>query len=136
MKITICGSLLFFQEMVDAKSKLEKFSHTVSLPEQIEGTDYSNKSIEQGVRNIQKHNAIIKHYKRIINSDAILVWNKTKKGIKNYVGGNTFLEMGFAFVNNKSIYLLNPIPKGLNYEEEMRGMAPIVLNGKLDRIRD
>lgn len=38
----------------------------------------------------------------ICGSDAILVLNYDKKGIKNYIGGNTLMEMGFAHVHDKA----------------------------------
>jgi len=135
MKITICGSLQFFEEMLKIKYKLESLSHHVKIPKKIDGTNYTNKSVEEGTKNIQEKNLIKEHYKKILSSDCILIVNYNKKGIENYIGGNSFLEMGFAYVNNKKIYLLNPIPKGLNYEEEIRGMNPIILNGEIQGIK-
>jgi len=67
------------------------------------------------------------------NSDAVLVVNFDKKGIKGYVGGNSFLEMGFAHVLNKKIYLLNDIPD-MGYKDEIEAMQPIILNGELNKI--
>jgi len=32
MKITICGSIAFFREMLQIKNKLEKTSHQVKMP--------------------------------------------------------------------------------------------------------
>ena len=48
-------------------------------------------------------------------------------GVENHIGGNTFLEMAFACVLNKPIYLLNPIPE-LSYTSELEAMEPIVLD--------
>ena len=39
-------------------------------------------------------------------ADAVLVLNYDKKGIKNYIGGNTLMEIGFAHVLNQKIFLL------------------------------
>ena len=61
--------------------------------------------------------------------------NLEKNGIKDYIGGNTFLEMGLACWLNKPIYLINPIPKELSYTEEIRGMQPIVINNDLSLIK-
>ena len=44
-----------------------------------------------------------------------------------------FLEMAFACVLNKSIYLLNPIPE-LSYTSELEAMEPIVLDEDLGKI--
>ncbi len=80
-----------------------------------------------------KLDAIKRHYKKIEKSDAILVLNYTKKSIKNYIGGNTFLEMGFAHVLDKKIFLFNPIPQML-YTDEILAMAPIVVAKDLSKI--
>ena len=76
---------------------------------------------------------IKRYYKIIQNSDAVLVLNFDKNGIKNYIGGNTFLEMGFAYVLNKPIYLVNPIPDMI-YTDEIKAMQPKILNGDLGKI--
>ncbi len=73
---------------------------------------------------------INEHWKKILKSDCILVANYEKKEISGYVGGNTFLEMGFAFVTGKPIFMLNPIPD-MSYTSEMEGMQPVILNNKL-----
>lgn len=135
MKITLCGGLRFFDEMEKIKKELEKKGHEVHMPVKVEGTDYNNKTIEKGVENIQRYNLIRKHYSQIISSEAILVINLDKNGIKNYVGGNSFLEMGFAYINNKKIFVLNPLPKDLNYAEEMIAMSPIIINNNLNLIK-
>ena len=84
----------------------------------------------------QKNNegVINEHFKLIENSDAILVLNYDKNGIKNYIGGNSFLEIGLAYYLKKKIYLVNPIPK-LSYDTEIIAMKPIILNGDLTQIK-
>ena len=66
--------------------------------------------------------------------DAVLVLNYEKHGIKDYIGGSTFLEMYEAFRNNKKIYMYNPIPEGLLYDE-IDGFSPIIINGNLEVIK-
>ena len=135
MKITICGSLKFFEEMRKLEKLLISQGHSAILPIKFVGTDYDNKTIMDGIRNITKNNAIKEHYKKILETNAILVANYDKNGVPNYIGGNTFLEMGLAYVNNKKIFVLNPLPTtGVNYLEEMFGMQPIILNGDLLKI--
>jgi len=63
----------------------------------------------------------------------VLVANVERKGVKGYIGGNSFLEMGFAFVLNKPIYLLHEIPD-INYKDEIEAMIPIILNGDFLKI--
>ena len=68
---------------------------------------------------------------KIEKSDAILVVNVTKGDIKNYIGANTFLEIGFAHYIDKKIYLLNEIPNQKYIEDEILAVEPIILNGDL-----
>lgn len=60
--------------------------------------------------------------------------NKDKHGIKNYIGGNTFLEIGFAHVLNKKVFLLNPVPDML-YADEILAMEHTVINNDLTKIK-
>ncbi|MFQ5770208.1 MAG: hypothetical protein ACE5HX_06710, partial [bacterium] len=52
--------------------------------------------------------AMREHFEKIKKSDAILVVNPDKDGKKNYIGGNTLLEMGLAFFLNKKIHSKKP----------------------------
>ena len=69
---------------------------------------------------------VVENLKKIEDADAVLVINEDKGSIKHYVGGNTFLEMGFAFALDKPIFFKNPIPSML-YEDELQGMLPVIL---------
>jgi len=79
------------------------------------------------------HDAIRKHYELIKDSDAILVLNHEKHSVPGYIGGNAFLELGFAHVLNKKIYLLNQIPE-MGYTTEIIAMEPTILGGDLESI--
>jgi hypothetical protein len=63
-----------------------------------------------------------------------LIVNITKNGIANYVGGNALIEMAFAHVLNKKVFLLNDIPLQLNYSDDIAAMQPLVINGDLTKI--
>jgi len=137
MKIIICGSITAAEEILDIKTKLEAAGHEVEIPtgvkdEYIRGrTEVSNQ--EKAGDKIQ-FNLIRNYFEKIKNHDAVLVVNVEKRGVKNYIGGNTFLEMGFAHVLNKKLYCLNPLPD-LPYTAELEAMQPIILNGDLSRIK-
>jgi len=86
------------------------------------------------VKNKVKNDLIREYYREIGDSDSILVINENINGVKNYIGGNSFLEMGFAHVLNKKIFLLNPIPE-IGYKDEILAMQPIILEGDLSQIK-
>jgi len=136
MKIVICGSMAFAREMVKTADKLEKNGHQVVLPRNTK--KYASQALageisSESAQNKIDYDLIREYYNEIKNADAILVLNITKNGTENYIGGNSFLEMGFAHVLDKLIYLLNDIPD-LPYTDEIKAARPIVLNGDLAMI--
>ena len=146
MKITICGSIAFYDEMLEIKKRLESLNHEVKLPPVdvkdengniISVKEYYNKRKAETNENswiwARKNEAMKEHLSKVEWADAILVLNYDKKGVKNYVGGNTLLEMGVAFHLGKKMFLLNNIPD-LSYKEEILGMKPIVINGDFGKI--
>lgn len=74
------------------------------------------------------------HFNEVKKADAILVVNNEKHGISNYIGGNALMEMAIAFYLGIPIYILNEIPKESTFLEEIIGLNPIVLHGKLDQL--
>ena len=74
-----------------------------------------------------KHRLTNENIKNMEFADCLLILNLTHRGIVNYVGGNSFLEMVIAYYLHKPIYLLNPIPKGMPYTEEIKALYPIVI---------
>jgi len=132
MKITVCGSMIYLGKLKEIEKNLVEFGHQIFMPIDF-GVDYSTISNEDYGQLKKEKNAIKEHFEKIKQSDAILVCNFDKNGIKNYIGGNSFLEIGFAYILGKKIFLLNPIPRML-YEAEIIGMEPIVLDGDLKKI--
>jgi predicted RNA-binding protein with PUA domain len=136
MKIIICGSMTTAKAMLSAKEKLVAMGHSVTMPEftedyaQMESLDHV---VSESAKNKIEHDLIKRYYNKIKDGDAILVINEDKNGKVNYIGGNSFLEMGFAYVLNKKIFLLNPIPE-LSYTDEIIAMQPIIINGDLKKI--
>ena len=139
MIIAILGSSVFTKEMVDYMDRLEALGHTVRLHEHYiaQGRGGMKDLVE---RMHAEHGSVKKeydyiryHYDEIAGSDAILILNFDKNGIENYIGGNSLMEIGFAYILRKKIYLLNPIPK-MSYTDEIEAMDPIVLDGDLSKI--
>lgn len=133
MKITICGSMAFAQDMLTIKQRLEAQNHIVITPSNIDKYADGTINIEDKWEKIE-FDVIRAYFEKIKETDAILVVNKDKNNIKNYVGGNGLIEMAFAHVLNKNIFLLNPIPQ-MNYSDEIKAMKPIIINDDLSKIR-
>jgi len=126
--------------MLATKNKLNELGHEGVMHQVMEDLALDKnpelmKRVETNHAQVKREGGFIKWYHDSIkDSDAILVLNFDKNGVKNYIGGNTLMEMGFAHVNGKKIFLLNPIPEDLNYTDEIKAMADIVLNGDLNKI--
>lgn len=136
MKIAICSSISFAKEIIKIGAELEELGHEVTLPNRIDlyaKGILSPETNKESTENKINDDLIRKYYKIIDNIDVILVINKDKNGIKNYIGGNTFLEIGFAHVLNKKIFLLNPVPD-MNYSSEILAMEHTVINNDLSKI--
>lgn len=144
--------MAFYNQFIDLKDKLEESGHIVLYPELEFKTDNSDDTSvgayidkQGGIDNLpldhlfwkKKGDAILRHFKKIDESDCILVTNYEKKGIPNYIGGNTFLEIGYSFGKGKKIFILNELPKEKEsaYKEEIMGMQPIILNGDINKIK-
>lgn len=136
MKIGVAGSMQFTERMMELCAELKKLGHEPFMskfgPAFVGKTDEEKEKIK--LEQKYNHNAIREFWNPMQDADALLVANYDKHGIKNYIGGNAFLEMGFAHVLNQKLYLLNPIPQMPYYETEIRAMRPIVINGDLERI--
>lgn len=141
MKITLCGSIKFAKELVEIYHELEKLGHQPMMHPQmfglVDGTAEQLVDMENNIESseIKRKYNYIKWWDNCIKSgDAILVCNYDKNGIKNYIGGNTLMEIGFAHVNDKKVFLLNPIPEDVSYTDEIKAMADVILNGDLSKI--
>lgn len=140
MKVTICGSIAFIDEMQEVKRKLEELGHEVKLPpseivdengEAISAKEYyvlrKTANTTEGWIWDRKEEAMRDHFNKVMWADAILVLNHHKNNISHYIGANTLLEMGLAFHHGKKIFLFNPIPE-ISYKEEILGMRPVIIN--------
>lgn len=137
MKIGICSSMQFTEKMVEVRDQLRQLGHKAFITNL--HTAFIGKSDEEKekIKIEQKNNqdAIREMWNLMQEADAILVLNLDKHGVKNYIGGNTFLEMGFAHVLNQKIFLYNPIPDMPYYKTEIVAMKPIIINTDLSLIK-
>ena len=124
------------QLMVEIWEKLESKSCEVILPKHTK--EYANWTLKlenskESTENKIKDNLIKDYYSKIAQCDAVLIVNVHKNNISNYIWWNSFLEMAFAHVLDKKIYLLNPIPYMI-YTDEIIALQPVIINWNLDLI--
>ncbi len=135
MIITLCGSMEFADKMIGIGSILEGRGHHILYPRYTSHFAHHQSIKEEKARLRSTEDLIRSHYENIEKSDAILVLNFDKGEHKGRIGANSFLEMGFAHILGKRIYLLKPIPRFAFLQEEIRAMRITVLNDDLAKIR-
>ncbi|MEM7535045.1 MAG: hypothetical protein AAF639_22910 [Chloroflexota bacterium] len=101
--------------------------YTVYIPDE-DDIDYDSLTDEQQVA--LKGQYIDAHLGYIKQSDAILVANFAKNGIDGYIGANTLMEIAFAYVLGKRLFVLNEVGEQ-GCRLEILGMQPVILNGDL-----
>lgn len=135
MKIYLVCSKAFYKKLNEVKSELESMGHIISIPFTSDSPE-----TEAEYRGTDKHanwkSEMIKRSESVIsNVDAVLVLNYEKNGIKNYIGGATFLEIYDAFRLNKQIYMMNDIPDSL-IKDELNAFSPIILHEDLSKLKN
>lgn len=137
MKIVICGSMSASKQMVEMEKILKAKGYEVILPKHAEkyasGELYAEDSHESTKHKIE-HDLIREYYLTIKDADVVIIANYDKGNIRNYVGGNSFLEAGFAHALNRKLYFLNDIPDMI-YSDELRALQPVILDGDLSKIK-
>ncbi|MGQ7868109.1 hypothetical protein [Sunxiuqinia sp. sy24] len=144
MHIVICSSIDFTPQIALVAQGLSQLGHTVDIPltsrqiiaGQLTLEEYLAEKTNAGESAQRKieHDVIRNYFEKIKKADAILVLNFDKKGVTNYIGGNTFLEMGFAHVLNKRIFLYHRVPEMI-YSDELLAFNPEVVHENLSLIR-
>ncbi len=137
MRIGVIGSMQYTEKMIDLRDQLNELGHDAFVTTLASPFIGKTDDEKEAIKIHQKNNldAIREFWKLMQGGDAVLVANFDKHGVANYIGGNTFLEMGFAHVLNQKIFLLNPIPHMPYYESEIDAMKPKVINGNLGAIQ-
>lgn len=134
MKICICCSLSFTDEVTEVAKKLEGMGHEVLLPDGvkrrlIEREDFDPVGAKLEVDTIHEHPAKIKA------ADAVLMCNYMKNGIQGYIGANSFCELYMARYFDKPVFALNPLPEQPYIHDEIMAFDITVTDGDLGKIR-
>ena len=127
----------FTEKMIEAREELKKQGHNAFVTSLAEAHLGKNDEEKQALKIQQQlHQDAIREFWRLMqDADAVLVINLERHGIPNYIGGNKFLEMGFAHVLEQDIYLWNDIPDLPLIKPEIEAMRPVVIHGDLRRMR-
>jgi hypothetical protein len=137
MKIGIIGSMQFTEKMLETRDNLIKLGHDAFVTDLHVALVGKTDEEKEKIKLHQKYNmdAIREFWREMQGADAVLALNYDKNGIKNYIGGNTLMEIGFAHVLNQKIFLLNPIPEISYYKTEIEAIKPVIINGDLSLIK-
>lgn len=136
MKIGVIGSMQHTEKMIALRDELNKLGHNAFVTTLAEPFIGKTDNEKEKIKIWQKRNkdAIREFWNLMQGADAVLVANYDKNGEKNYIGGNTFLEIGFAYVLNQKIFILNQIPDIKYYKTEIVAMKPTIVDGNLKLI--
>lgn len=123
-------------EMLNIKKELLKKWYEVILPRNTK--EYANKLLtgetaHESTQNKINHDLLRANFETAKWADIMLIVNIKKNNIQNYIWGNSFLEMGFAHILHKPIFLLNEIPE-ISYKDEILAMQPKIIYGDLNKI--
>lgn len=137
MKLVICGSMKFSKEIVGLKDRLKSLGFdNVLIPrnsEKYATGELNPETNHESSRNKIEGDLVRRYYNEIKEADAVIIANYDKPGIKNYIGGNAFLEAAFAHVLNKDLYFLFDIPEMI-YTDELKALQPVILDNDLNKI--
>lgn len=140
--ITICSSASFYKLVFEVEKQLKQQGFKVLIPatayKMKKNGNFNVKHYKTWLINKNDYSRKTKlmddHFKKVVTSDAILVINERKNGISGYIGGNVLMEMALAHYHKKKIFLWNDIPSKLSFEEEIRGVNPIVIQQNISKI--
>ncbi len=137
MRIGVIGSMQHTEKLIEARDELIRLGHDAFVTSFAEGMVGKSDEDKEKIKLDQKFNqdAIREFWNLMQGADAVLVMNLDKNGIKNYIGGNALMEIGFAHVLNQKIFLYNPIPEIPYYKTEIEAIKPVVINGDFSLIK-
>lgn len=130
MKVCICCSLSFTDEVLALAKELEQLGHEVLLPNGVLSNIINEPDFDPVQAKITTGN-VNKHIDKVRQSDAVLVCNYDKKDIKNYIGANTFLEIAAAHYFDKPIFALHALPDQPYINDEIQSFGIKVIDGNL-----
>ncbi|MDP3986753.1 MAG: hypothetical protein Q8P81_00835 [Nanoarchaeota archaeon] len=136
MRLFLTASKHAYDLLPPIISGLEDFGHVVTLPNCFDDVGMEERMARMGeVEHREfKERMFLQAIRKIRDVEGIVTANIIRRrGIDNYIGGSTFLELYEGWNHKKGLYLHNPIPEGMLYDE-ICGFGPVILNGDLSLI--
>ena len=137
MRIGVIASMQFSERMIEVRDELIRRGHDAFVTKFAAPMVGKTDEEKEVMKLDQKYHqdAIREFWQMMPGADAVLVLNYDKGGIKNYIGGNTLMEIGFAHVLHQKVFLMNPIPDIPFYKSEIEAMRPVIINGDLSLVQ-
>lgn len=128
-RVVLCGSMAFKREMARLAAKLEELGVSAIYPDFDDPAVIAARSTDVEGYKAYKREVSMRHFLKIRDprTAGVLVANFEKNGRPSYIGPNTFAEIAVAFVEGKSIWLLNGLPEV--YEDELSAWGAVDLDG-------
>jgi len=125
----------FAKEMLETHAKITALGHDCILPA-VTKESAQDPNLKEDFDFVLKNDCQMDHYKKIAESDAILILNFPKNNIDGYIGGAVLMELAIAKYLGKKIFILNELPNedSIKYIFEVKLCQPIVLRGDLTKI--
>ena len=124
------------EKMIEARDRLIELGHDAFVTNLAAPFIGKTDAEKEQIKIHQKNNldAIREFWRLMQGAEAVLVMNLDKAGLKNYIGGNTLMEIGFAHVLDQKIFLYNPIPEIPYYKSEIEAVKPTIINGDWSKV--
>jgi hypothetical protein len=130
--IAICSSVSFYEQVAELKNQLQAAGHTVLVPDLVlemeKRGDFTTEAYAEQFDSANPHRKrqlIEAHFRKIEQSEVVLVVNENKHGIDGYIGANVLMEMTVGFYLGKLIYVTKPVSSQLSCYDEVMAMGVI-----------
>jgi len=126
----------FAKEMNETKRLLEDMGYEVFVPVD---TEYVIEDLNKktDVEFLKELGVGRKDAELVAESDALLVLNYEKHGVRGYIGPGAYRDISVGWWLKKKLFFLCPYDENQNnHKYEMLGFDPIILNGKLENIKE
>ncbi len=141
-KILICSKIENYTESKKVMLLLQDYGYDCNLPffEEYNLLE-SSKSRYSDAKNTSllklRKDSFDIEYNFIQSSDSILILNYDWNNILGYIGYNMYMDIGFAYILGKKIFVLNDLSSNQqNIKRDFTRLGVIYLKGELERIRN